>query len=1379
MRIDHFAFVATLVAAVSQPLCADVYVSAERGDDIAGTGSYEQPYRTIQKGVDEVEAGGTVKILRGTYGIGEEHFGNNHTNRVVIGKSITLEGVDGKDVTHIVGRFDPDTKHGNGPAAIRCIAITNEAAAGTIITNLTLCNGAANTNNTLNGYGGAIAYCKDQRSTVCMVDCVISNCVAVMGGGPQGVTAVRCLIADCRTTGFGVAARYSNLLNCLVAKNRCLGGNGARPVLADGVVAVNCTVTRNLTTLTFGLGRDCCAYNCVVFDTGGSREIVTDIANQNVTETNNCYTTATDAHLLFSPASGDFRLTAGTDAVGGGATSYLSTSWLTSKSIRLPAGVAANIDFAGNTIDLEQETCHPGCIQGTATPGGGRVEFNYSTGWVVNGYVNEYASSGYLYYTPESWPISVTARPLVANVTNYVYSETVNGYFGHNWNRRYYPLRDGSHVITPPPNATDTLRLIPRMADKVVYASPEADPATADGSLEHPFATLQDAVVCVTNSSASIPLILALPGVYDQGGEEIGGVFTRLVLPDAKHFTVRSTDGAERTVIKGHADESNTGHYAGCGPAAVRCIHISRGVSTVTPSAVQGFTIADGHTHCDDYRTDTDPYRGGGILASAKNRWVSQVLDCVFTNCAAVRCGVSFNVMLLRCRLYDCHGYGGVTRATHLVSCYIDPSCTLGSAPSDAPMNGVVGSSSATHFVTAPGTDIRDDGNITLYNSLFTSLYPGNAPVMWGSVTTNAAAIASIKGCAYVRNANFADPAGGDWRLRATTPARAAVQLPEKDSTAYSSWAAELAYTFHGDIDGKPLSVIDGKPLPGCWQTPAGGKSVFVDAASGGLSISDGVNFEAADMPLAVAVGAGSRPCIGCVANGVTNLFADTPTVTVTAEALAASDCGIFLAALYSNDLYVNPADGVGDDLNNGFSPSTPKKTLAAALELAIAGDTVHAAPGDYSEGIMRNSAVGAEALASRAVVPPNVTLVSDGGADVTFITGADATAEDADQFGRGSDAVRCVFLYTGATLKGFTLRGGRTRSGSFDTHVNDADYLGGGAYSPAWTISPVKVAETRVEDCVVSNCISIVGGAGLGVTFDRCRLFRCRAVRGSAVERVGLVNTIVDDMDSEGSSGIGVANWYSCVNSTLGANFRRDSTGRADGYAMHNQWKAFYGISNSVVRGKAAITNAVNCVFSSTDGSVDLEREDMINCLKLTAAECALDEAYRPDLATSALVDAGCAIDVGGTDVYGGQRVYNGKIDIGAVEADWRPAYAKLLDGRGSRIQVGEAAPGVTTNGVDGAAAVELHGGEAVSMAWSRPRGAAPRRGKVLVTGAGTLSMTHGGEAYATFTATGGAAEFEVPAAWLDTFTFAFEGEGAAELYGFSSPIGATISFR
>lgn len=72
----------------------DVYVSID-GDDEEGTGSAENPYRTIQKGVDEADAEGVVRVLAGYY---EES--------VTIGKSVSIIG-DGWKRTHITNALDP------------------------------------------------------------------------------------------------------------------------------------------------------------------------------------------------------------------------------------------------------------------------------------------------------------------------------------------------------------------------------------------------------------------------------------------------------------------------------------------------------------------------------------------------------------------------------------------------------------------------------------------------------------------------------------------------------------------------------------------------------------------------------------------------------------------------------------------------------------------------------------------------------------------------------------------------------------------------------------------------------------------------------------------------------------------------------------------------------------------------------------------------------------------------------------------------------------------------------------------------------------------------------------------------------------------------
>ena len=169
----------------------------------------------------------------------------------------------------------------------------------------------------------------------------------------------------------------------------------------------------------------------------------------------------------------------------------------------------------------------------------------------------------------------------------------------------------------------------------------------------------------------------------------------------------------------------------------------------------------------------------------------------------------------------------------------------------------------------------------------------------------------------------------------------------------------------------------------------------------------------------------------------------------------------------------------------------------------------------------------------------------------------------------------------------------------------------------------------------------------------------------------------------------------YPIVNVTIGPNIRKDAGG--SGAALYYQSNLFpmeYGVVNSVVLGSVTFVTAMtNCVFTS--GTVSAA---MVNTRKLTAAQIAIDADYRPDRATSALVDQGTAdADFGETDVYGGQRVYNGTVDIGAVEADWRGQYAADISGKGA-FDVTAATPDV----VETAGVVQLPAGASLDAAWS-----------------------------------------------------------------------------
>ena len=104
--------------------------------------------------------------------------------------------------------------------------------------------------------------------------------------------------------------------------------------------------------------------------------------------------------------------------------------------------------------------------------------------------------------------------------------------------------------------------------------------------------------------------------------------------------------------------------------------------------------------------------------------------------------------------------------------------------------------------------------------------------------------------------------------------------------------------------------------------------------------------------------------------------------------------------------------------------------------------------------------------------------------------------------------------------------------------------------------------------------------------------------------------------------------------------------------------------------------------------------------------------------------------------DALGGQRIYNGKLDIGAVEFDWRPLYAKALCG--GYAQVPYASPDVVRSDdgdcvVIGSGALQLDMGgnpDGRNMRYAIP---------VEVLGDGTLSVILNGDVIASCTAADG----------------------------------------
>lgn len=392
----------------------------------------------------------------------------------------------------------------------------------------------------------------------------------------------------------------------------------------------------------------------------------------------------------------------------------------------------------------------------------------------------------------------------------------------------------------------------------------------------------------------------------------------------------------------------------------------------------------------------------------------------------------------------------------------------------------------------------------------------------------------------------------------------------------------------------------------------------------------------------------------------------------------------VFLAVItpgigHSSTWYVDANNG--NDIWDGTTATRdegadtgPKKTLAAIAACTKANDTIYAAPGYYS-----NNTVTVDGRLYRVCVTNYASLIATSSPKDTFIVGAETTdATQGDAYGNGPGAISGVYLYKNSTLQGFTVTGGRT----LDDSMNDA---GGGVCG---------IGSAEVKDCIISNNAAAYRGGGVcGVKAGATSVgkgpsvFRCLFVDNVAVSYAHSGWNLTAVNDCIFSSSVAQYQLYQC-----------NSIGNC----------TFVGTGTHVRNSKAA-----NCLMLSRDGG----NNNLTNCFyvgalatgstaysssrQITADQAELDEHWIP-AKTSVVVDAGDASYYSNAerkDVYGGQRVYNGKIDVGAVEYDWRGDFGVLLDPVKGRAEVVSAGENVTTNIVSG---ILVPGGQAVEIDYS-----------------------------------------------------------------------------
>jgi hypothetical protein len=1260
-------------------------------------GTEQRPFPTIQAAVDAASANDTIRVAAGRYSASSGRVEDDTAcESVVIVKNKKLHIIGaGRGKSVIAGSRDPAAgaayaSHVEGDYAVRCAYVAGEGSAGTIIEGFTLCDGETLTTGSSAGCGNAGGGLYADSTDVYLVDCDVVHCAGKYGSPIHMGTAVRCLFDDNYGTG-GPGGYRCRLVNCVVTRSVPSGGSTGTFYKS---ALFNCTVVDNATVWALQTKEDE-AYNSIFIlsvNTLTYRE--TNVVNAVV---KNCVLASQAPKVnvqLMGPAVGDWRLLADSDAVGAADRTHLDT-------LNLPPEIDAYADFSGEPIVPDGTgRFNAGAIQATATPAAGALWFS---GLVeVNGRESRNGRAA-TYVYPDTFPTQYCVRAVRAERDN-AFRLTRYDINTGNTSPDYPSMtfqRDGRIWLMPPPRATTTVTNSVKLAESVLWVDAEngkdewGSEAGDIGSETHPYASIQAAIEA---ASSDFSLIKVKPGKYASNSKTVDGFGEFRVCLNGKSACIRAIEGPEHTFICGRPDPDTQG----LGPKAVKCVYIKG-----RNAYLQGFTIADGYSHGES--ASDGEKKGSAVNSVDTSANSSTVSDCVITNCHAYDSAI-YGTALIRCRVYDCRSEndpvvdGGYVWGCHFRGCV--------NARQDSSTTGILNCDSyQSTFVGIPNSGRLCGGGGVSYNSIWDGgLNVYSKCVFTNSITWNVKNY-NNNGSRYIK----ADPCfvdrTADGVLRSDSPAV---------GKGYCEWDSDFGDRFWriggGDANGDPIVFTDGAPTAGAFQRTRNFASAKAETPkNGGWRIENG---EYGDLMvyeggagLRIVPAEGTRPCIGVSCGGKEHLFTNAPGETVILDyGILSGIVDPVVTGIYSTDWYV---DDDGSDDNTGFLPTRPKKILAEAAALLSKGDTLWVFPGTYSCGT--DTSAESENIASRVRVKEGTSVVSLEGPEKTVITGGNATIE-ASGDGCGTNAIRCARIEKNGRLSGFTLTGGRVNPDDSEPDSSGAAVLGAG-----------RDQKSIVDNCIISNNISKLGTVMKSDLFDSMVLGNVTYGHGVGVRQGNAYNSLF--RNNTGDSVTSYAR--DVIGCTITGDNLKDNGKKSNPVAnLTDKGKVYnciLGGDVSIKQSGSDFGNVSNCVCNITaefsgntvTGNVQLvdftEQSFIDGVIPVAGANDAVDKADE-SLATNLYSK---------TDLRGFQRVMNGRLDIGAYEADWRESYAAALFPNANLLSVESASRDVAL--VDGVLTIPCGKLEAT---WRNPTGrnvlcTMP----VRVVGSGELTVMLDGE--------------------------------------------------